>query len=284
MKPYKDIYVVALNAAIEAGKAIMQVYNDTIKVDIKSDGSPITLADQRANKIIVAALAQTQIPVISEELPLPTYAERSEWEQFWLVDPLDGTKEFVNRNGEFTVNIALIRRNRPVFGIVTAPAHNYGYVGSEGQGAFKILDISAYNFHKNNRFEEIISGFQKLRPLVPNDKPILAASRSHTDAGNQKIIEDLFGKNAAIQTIHRGSALKFGLVAEGTAHYYLRNDKIWEWDTAAGHAVLLAAGGWLLTWPQAQELTYNKESLRNPGFVACSDKNSLALLQSKFPF
>lgn len=268
-------------AALKAGREIMNVYHQGFKVDLKADGSPLTLADRRANEIILDALSQFSIPVISEEKPLPDYLHRKAWEYFWLIDPLDGTKEFVNRNKEFTVNIALVYKSKPVAGIVTAPALNYGYLGTQNTGAYKIHDLKKAETLSEEDFTNPEDHFSKLNPDIPDKNRILVASRSHIDVGNTEIIRKLFGHQNDLQTIHAGSALKFGLLAEGKAHFYLRNDKIWEWDTAAGHALLLAAGGDLFTWPDGSDLRYNKKTLKNPGFVACACKDVSELLKTK---
>ena len=274
------ILYTALRAALDAGREIMNVYSKDFKTELKSDGSPLTLADRLANEIIINALSQFSIPIISEEKPLPEFFQRKSWKYFWLIDPLDGTKEFVNRNDEFTVNIALIHNSRPVFGVVTAPALNFGYVGTQKDGAFKIPDLRRAESISDDDFSDFAKHFTELNPEVPINNWVLVTSRSHNDRGNSEIIKKLFG-NKNLKTIHAGSALKFGLVSEGTAHFYLRNDHIWEWDTAAGHALLIAAGGDLFTWPDGADLYYNKEILRNPGFVACASKEVSELLKTK---
>ena len=278
---HKILYT-AFMAALDAGREIMNVYRQGFKVDLKADGSPLTVADRLANEIIIDALSQFTIPVISEEKPFPDYSQRKSWEYFWLIDPLDGTKEFVNRNKEFTVNIALVHNSRPVAGIVTVPALNFGYLGIQNTGAFKITDLKDAETLSEKDFSNFENHFLKLNPEVPEKERILVASRSHIDGGNSEIIRKLFGHQNDLQTIHAGSALKFGLLAEGKAHFYLRNDSIWEWDTAAGHALLLAAGGDLFAWPDGSDLLYNKETLKNPGFVACASKDVSKLLKAKF--
>ena len=275
------ILYTAFSAALAAGREIMNVYRKDFKTEIKADGSPLTLADRQANEIIINALSQLSIPIISEEKPLPEYFQRKSWEYFWLIDPLDGTKEFVNRNDEFTVNIALMHNSRPVIGVVTAPALNFGYVGTQKDGAFKIPDLRRAEFISDDDFSDFAKHFTELNSEVPINNRVIVTSRSHNNQGNSEIIKKLFGNQHALKTIHAGSALKFGLLAEGKAHFYLRNDHIWEWDTAAGHALLLAAGGELFTWPDGTELRYNKEILKNPGFVACASKNVSELLKAK---
>ena len=279
-------YLLALKAALAAGREIMQVYDGNFSVDEKQDGSPITEADRRANDCIMQTLAPSGLPIISEEHPIDTYSRRTHWEYFWLVDPLDGTKEFVNRNGEFTVNIALVHRQTPAFGILTAPALNLGYIGLQGTGAYKIENLENLSdliTHSDNSFGQLLKLLTPLHPGQSSGPPVLASSRSHINPENRNMIHALWGSEVQPEMLYKGSALKFGLLAEGKAHYYLRNDKIWEWDTAAGHALLLAAGGDLLCWPGATPLVYNKESMRNPAFVACASKLDSDLLKPKFP-
>lgn len=283
LNPQEKNALLALRAALQAGHAVMQVYRDSFFVTRKADGSPITEADRQSEKIILSHLTSSGLPVISEETPVASMSIRKQWEYFWLVDPLDGTKEFVNQNGEFTINIALIYKGHPILGILTAPALNMGYLGITGIGAWRISCLQTLETNWSDNLEEISSHMIPLGPTPPPVDPTLAVSRSHTDQGNALMIDTFLEKGKPYHTLSRGSALKFGLVAEGAAHFYMRNDKIWEWDTAAGHAVLLAAGGYLLCWPSGQELVYNKEDLRNPAFVACSSRKDLEALRSKFP-
>jgi 3'(2'), 5'-bisphosphate nucleotidase len=285
LKLNPEIYITALNAAIAAGDAIMKVYSQKFEVELKTDGSPLTLADKKANDIIFDELAGNGIPVISEEKPIPPFEERKKFAHFWLIDPLDGTKEFIKRNGEFTVNIALIRNNYPVFGVLTAPALNYGYIGTAEYGAYKINDLTTVNDVLKtcgSDFQNLVKSFEQLHPVVPDNQQVIVSSRSHSNEGNNEIINKLFKDPDTLKTIKAGSALKFGFLAEGKAHFYLRNDCINEWDTAAGHALLNAAGGLLLTWPSGGQMLYNKEKMRNPGFVACATKEALKLLKAKF--
>ena len=285
MKLNQEIYITALDAAIAAGDAIMKIYSRKFEVELKTDGSPLTLADRQANDIIIDKLAGTGIPVISEEKPIPPFEERKKFAYFWLIDPLDGTKEFIKRNGEFTVNISLIRNNYPVFGVLTAPALNYGYIGSVEFGAFKMTDLTTVNKsieNCNSDFQSLVKDFEELHPVVPDKHQIIVSSRSHCNHGNTEIIKKLFKDPEKLKTIKAGSALKFGYLAEGKAHFYLRNDSINEWDTAAGHALLNAAGGHLLTWPAGEFMLYNKKEMRNPAFVACGNKELLEFFKAKF--
>ena len=242
-----------INIAREAGKAILDVYHDpelSAQVDLKDDNSPLTLADKASHKVIAQRLAEKfpDIPVISEEGANIPYAERNEFEIFWLVDPLDGTKEFIHRNGDFTVNIALIENNYPVAGVVYVPVTDEVYYG-EGDKAVKIRgeDESEIN----------VSGRSGERTAV--------RSRSHASPEEEEVLN----RYSVSNTISRGSALKFCVVAEGAADLYYRHGPTMEWDTAAGQAVLEAAGGFLYVGNKPGErFSYNKESLLNPGFLA----------------
>lgn len=247
-----------LKVAIDAGTAIMKIYNEgDFGVEMKSDNSPLTLADKASHEIIVRGLKSTGIPVLSEEADEEvSYSVRKNWTQLWIVDPLDGTKEFIKRNGEFTVNIALVQEGVPVFGVVYAPALKKLYFGAVGSGAFLIEgDITN---------EEAI-------PLGRNSLPetfTMVGSRSHGSPETESYVDEMKKMHGAVDFIASGSSLKFCLVAERKAHAYPRFAPTMEWDTAAGHAVLLAAGGKVVVWPDKTELRYNREQLLNPWFLA----------------
>ena len=234
--------------AREAGDAIMQVYNDAAPLDVshKSDDSPVTTADIAAHQVIVNGLAQLSpaIPVLSEEDP-PAWEVRQHWQRYWLVDPLDGTKEFIKRNGEFTVNIALIDAGKPVLGVVYAPALGVMYSAAEGK-AWK---------EEGGHREQIHA--RDARP------PLVVVSRSHGDDDEMKQYLKQLGEH---QTVATGSSLKFCLVAEGKAQLYPRFGPTNIWDTGAGHAVAMAAGAHVHDW-QGKTLDYApRESFLNPGF------------------
>jgi len=241
--------------ARQAGKAIMQVYAGTIDVENKSDNSPLTQADLAAHRIIEAGLKQLtlDIPVLSEESADTPYATRSQWQRYWLVDPLDGTREFIKRNGEFTVNIALIEGSKATVGVVYAPAMDLLYYADEN-GAYKQQDG-----------HEAVA--IQARELNPGDITI-AGSRSHSDARLQKFVENIEKKLSPVKLIPMGSSLKICMVAEGAADLYPRLGLTSEWDTAAAQCVLEKAGGSLQD-TQGKPLLYNrKESLLNPEFFA----------------
>lgn len=249
-----------LNAALAIGQdaalAVLKVYATDFTVEHKADTSPLTEADRAAHGIITSGLASLtpDIPVLSEESQASQheFATRRHWPALWLVDPLDGTREFVNRNGEFTINIALIRDHRPVLGLVLAPALDLAYWGLPGQGAWR-------------RQKGETHPIKVLKPA--RTLPVVAGSRSHRGASLDALLERL-GDHELLSV---GSALKLCLVAEGTADFYPRLGDTFEWDTAAGQAVLEAAGGTVVDL-QGQPLRYNaRESLRNPHFLACGD-------------
>ena len=240
-----------------AGEAIMAVYRSDFAVETKADASPLTAADLAAQKVILAGLSALEplLPVLSEEAKALAWSERSQWTRYWLVDPLDGTREFVKRNGEFTVNIALIDRHRPVLGVVLAPVTGELYVAGHGQGAW--LQPQA-----DMPWQRI-----RARPLA--QPPVLAGSRSHGGGHERELLESLLGAEHVLVPL--GSSLKFCLIARGEADVYLRLGLTSEWDTAAAQCVLQEAGGAVLDL-QGRPFTYNRgESLLNPEFIAVGD-------------
>jgi len=239
-----------IEIALKAGEAILDIYKrDDFGIETKSDNSPLTLADKASHNIILKGLRQAypEIPVLSEEGKNIPYDERKHWSQFWLVDPLDGTKEFIKRNGEFTVNIALIENNFPILGIIYAPDLDILYYGHKGHGAFK----------RENR-----NGIIAIHVQTPENGTIAVKSRSHSSEAD----ETFFKKYNVVDTISVGSSLKFCMVAEGKAHIYYRHGPTWEWDTAAGQAIAEAAGA-RVTDVEGKRLRYNKEIIKNESFV-----------------
>ena len=247
-----------LSIARQAGTAIMSVYARGFSVRRKDDDSPLTEADTAAHRVIEGRLHSEfpGIPVLSEEAAeIAPYALRREWDRYWLVDPLDGTKEFVKRNGQFTVNIALMERGQPIAGVVYAPARDWMYWGSAGAGAFK---ADAQGQASPIRCSEIpASGTLRV-----------VGSSSHLSPETRSYIDGLRSRYSEISFVAMGSSLKICLVAEGLADLYPRLAPTMEWDTAAAHAVLNAAGGRLFEHGTGRELRYNKEDLRNGWFVA----------------
>lgn len=259
----------ALKAAIEAGNAIMEVYENPILSEDKADGSPITLADRRANAIIQDRLKQTGIPVVSEENTIPAYEERKSWGEYWLIDPLDGTKEFISKNGEFTVNIALIREERPILGIVTAPALHTAFFGGKDLPSRIIADTRPLEDQTIPQEEQLFEkAGESLKDRGSPDQETIVVSRSHPDTQTEALINQLAKINPSQQTLAIGSSLKFCKLAAGEANLYPRFTPTFEWDTAAAHAILLAAGGEIFDLYTKKPLQYNKEDLHNPPFVA----------------
>lgn len=256
-----------LEISKSAGKEIMAVYGQELTVEAKADDSPLTLADQRSHRAIEAGLksAYPDIPVLSEEGSEVSYEERKNWQRFWLVDPLDGTKEFIKRNGEFTVNIALIEGNYPVLGAIYVPAADVFYYGEENRGAFKLADASLVMVGDAEELRE------KSMPLSAKgnaDKIRVVTSRSHMSAETQVFIDHLKEGGKPVDTVSAGSSLKFCLVAEGKADYYPRFAPTMEWDTAAGQALVEAAGGTVNCSKDQSRFSYNQESLKNDWFLA----------------
>ncbi|UII27942.1 3'(2'),5'-bisphosphate nucleotidase CysQ [Fulvivirga maritima] len=240
-----------IDLALQAGQAILNIYHDKDlagDVDYKSDNSPLTLADKASHNVIMKGLTKLypNIPIISEEGEQVEYSARKNYDTFWLIDPLDGTKEFINRNGEFTVNIALISKQKPVFGIVYAPVPDVVYVGT-GERAFKLVNGKEAPLKVNNS----------------TSNRIAVRSKSHASPEEEIILKEY----DVTDSISVGSSLKFCMVAEGKADIYYRHGPTMEWDTAAGQAVLESAGGKVFKETGPTPFTYNKESLLNTGFL-----------------
>lgn len=255
----------AIKAAINAGLVIMKIYTDPdidFSVEKKADNSPLTIADKAANKIIEEYLQETGIPILSEEGKDINFNERKEWEQFWLVDPLDGTKEFIKKNGEFTVNIALIDNNKPILGVIYIPVTQMLYVGDVAKGAWKIKTDD-----QNITFQNLTELGTKLPENTKHEDYIIVGSRSHMSKETEAYVNELKKKHNDINMIPSGSSIKICMVAEGRADEYPRFGPTMEWDTAAGHAIVNAAGKKLWLTDFSNELTYNKENLLNPYFI-----------------
>lgn len=255
----KKMIDAVIELSIAAGEQILEVYEaEDFAVEYKEDESPLTVADEKSHQVIVRGLASlSHLPVLSEEAANIDWTERSSWSQYWLVDPLDGTKEFIKRNGEFTVNIALIDGGEPVLGVVYVPDKQILYYGARGVGAFKRVGYSGETMPIG------VSG-------VPENAQHwrIMGSRSHqSDA-----FGDFVGQFDQPEILSMGSSLKLCLVAEGAADLYPRLGLTSEWDTAAAQAVVEAAGGRVIDWGTKRDLRYNqKESLLNPYFIVCSD-------------
>ncbi len=261
----KSNYELAIHAAVSAGKAILEVYGTgDFGIEYKTDTSPLTIADKKANDIITKALESTKIPVLSEEGKSIPYMNRSWWEKFWLVDPLDGTKEFIKRNGEFTVNIALVVEGKAEFGVVYAPVLNELYLGIPGRGAFICREEKSYH-----QPLDYLLQFAESLPLNQNDDTHyrVVASRSHYNEETKAFVNSLDRGGKEISLVNKGSSLKLCLVASGEADIYPRLGPTMEWDTAAAHAVVKSSGKNVYMADTGEELEYNKENLLNPYFV-----------------
>jgi len=249
----------AINAALKAGREILEVYaTDDFQVEVKKDESPLTIADKKAHGVIKEILFSTDLPILSEEGKEIPYEERRNWELFWLVDPLDGTKEFIKRNGEFTVNIALIQEGIPILGVVYAPVLKEVYYALKGKGAFKAIVREGILFQ-----EEVLCPEMSAKE---GDSIVVVASRSHMSSETEEFIRKAVG-NRPVEVVSRGSSLKLCLVAEGKADFYPRLAPTMEWDTAAGQAVVEISGGRVFDL-SGNPLRYNKPDLLNPYFVA----------------
>ena len=261
--------LVAIKAALNGGTEILKIYNEPnmdFQVERKADNSPLTIADKRANDKIVDLLANTPYPILSEEGKSIDYSTRKTWDTLWIVDPLDGTKEFIKRNGEFTVNIALVQNNKPVLGVIYLPVTQDLYFGEEGLGSYKIANLS--NDIDLSDISNLIEAATKL-PIDNSDNDVyrIVASRSHLSQETESCIEELKQQHTNIELVSKGSSIKICLVAEGSANIYPRFAPTMEWDTAAGDAIARAAGMKVCHTDRKTPLTYNKEDLLNPWFI-----------------
>lgn len=263
----KNTLFLAIKSAVEAGSAIMEIYTKDFSVEFKDDKSPLTEADKASNTIICDRLANT-FPIISEENKQTDYSERKEWTKCWLIDPIDGTKEFIKRNGQFTVNIALIENHKPILGVVYLPAQKVLYFALENMGSFKIQLTDELNF---DNLDSLINTSTKLdeQPL-PNVYTVVA-SKSHMSPETETFIKDLESKHGEINLVSVGSSIKLCLVAERSANIYPRIAPTMEWDTAAAHAVAKFSGCRVCDFNTKEELSYNKPNLLNPYFVVTND-------------
>ncbi|MGE5944316.1 MAG: 3'(2'),5'-bisphosphate nucleotidase CysQ [Flavobacteriales bacterium] len=260
------LLVLAIEAAIKAGAEIMNIYSGDFEVVYKSDKSPLTLADSNANAEINSYLEKTDIPIISEESKQIDYNIRKHWDTCWMVDPLDGTKEFVKRNGEFTVNIALIKNNKPILGVIYIPVANTIYYGDVSERKAYKSELLGHVFSK----EDLLKNRTELHPKVENNNTlVIAGSKSHTSEATDQFIQNLKSQGKKIQLVSKGSSLKFCLMAEGNADLYPRFAPTMEWDTAAGHAICNAVSLKVKQVDTDDELKYNKENLLNPFFLVC---------------
>ncbi len=269
MNPGKTMLGTIEAIARRAGAAIMEIYQSAggMEVRYKDDDSPLTEADRRANAIITGALEELvpRLPVLSEESEPPGFAERRQWRSYWLVDPLDGTREFVKRNGEFTVNIARVSEGVAELGVVHVPVSGASYLGDIAIGAFRQETRGSPQPIQVRKIPEPGKGKTRHEPLK------MVASRSHLDSHTEPVLKHLEATFGAVELVNMGSSLKICLIAEGRADIYPRLAPTSEWDTAAAHAVLAAAGG-EITDTRFAPLRYNrKKGLLNPHFLAVGD-------------
>ncbi len=256
----------ALHTAFLAGKAIMDIYQQPFEFELKADNSPLTIADKTAHTLINEGLSDSGLPVLSEEGAQISYDIRKNWKDFWLVDPLDGTKEFIKKNGDFTVNIALISNHQPIFGVVYVPVTGFIYWGSES-GSFR-LNVKQSEYFDFENFQSIESLADRLPCVFKTKGYLVLGSRSHLNIETESFITDLKRSHPDLSFISRGSSLKFCTLAEGGADIYPRFGPTMEWDTGAGHAVARFAGCSVNQVENGLPVEYNKPSLLNPYFIA----------------
>ena len=265
--PLSVVLPLAITAALDAGRAILEIYQGDVDIEYKQDKSPLTAADRASHAILTRHLkaAPIRAPILSEEGRNIPFSERKNWDIFWLVDPLDGTKEFIKKNGEFTVNIALVKNGSPQLGIIYIPVKDTLYFGAKKIGAWKLR--SANQLPQPVTRATIIKAAQPL-PVTTRSGPLtVIGSRSHVSPEFESFMETMKQRHGEIDVISAGSSLKFCLVAEGCADIYPRYGPTMEWDTGAGQAIVEQAGGVVLDAEKRTPLRYNKESLLNPWFI-----------------
>lgn len=254
---------IAITAALEAGKVILDIYqSEDFEIELKGDNSPLTKADIASHNVIMSFLSKTGIPVLSEEGKSIPYNNRKDWNQLWIVDPIDGTKEFIKRNGEFTVNIALIENQKTKIGVIYVPALQELYFSTSEIGSYKVsVNIEDYNINA------LMDQASKL-PLKRKDKTFtVVASRSHMSPETEVYVNDMREKHGVVNLISKGSSLKLCMVAEGQADCYPRFAPTMEWDTAAGQAICEHAGFNVIDLDTKEPMLYNREKLLNAWFL-----------------
>ncbi len=261
MIKFSELLDMALEAALKAGKKTLEYYHTEMTVVVKDDNSPLTRADLESNQIINDYLSSTKIPILSEENKTDPYEIRRKWTRFWLIDPLDGTKEFINKRAEYTINIALVEDSVPILGVVYAPALDLLYFGSKKHGSFKLTEAIGISEKKLRKYASPISVGE------PSKKLRIVASRSHLSDETNQFINTLKKYRPVGEMNSFGSSLKLCMIAEGSADIYPRLGPTMEWDTAASHAVVLYAGGSVIEISNFQPLSYNKSDLHNPYFI-----------------
>ena len=253
----------AIEAALEAGKVILEIYHSNdFEVELKGDNSPLTKADVASHNVIMSYLSKTAIPVLSEEGKAIPYADRKDWNQLWIVDPIDGTKEFIKRNGEFTVNIALVENQMTQLGVIFVPVTGELYFSTKTGGSIKVLvDLKNYDVNV------LLTQGAKL-PIAREDKTFtVVASRSHMSPETEAYVAEMREAHGKVNLISKGSSLKLCMVAEGQADCYPRFAPTMEWDTAAGQAICEHAGFEVIDWKTQKDMLYNREELLNNWFL-----------------
>jgi len=262
----------AIYAALQAGNAVLDIYHGDFSVETKEDRSPLTLADTKSHEIIVSRLSSAGLPVLSEEGTSIEYVERKEWEYFWIIDPLDGTKEFINKNGEFTINIALVLHHHPVLGVIYIPVSGCLYFAADQMGAYRLrldsndpmIDASMDDRIRNAGRIHVDQSFK--RPFT------IVGSRSHATPELKDFVDKKRREYGNVEFISSGSSIKFCRVAEGSADIYPRLGTTMEWDTAAGHLIAEQAGAAVVRFDDGTPLIYNKKDLKNPWFIVSNGK------------
>lgn len=263
---YHQWLATAAEVIVRAGKEIMTIYGtNDFKVELKADESPLTIADKKAHNIIVTSLAKTGLPVLSEESDTISWEERRKWHQFWLVDPLDGTKEFIKHNDQFTVNIALIENNQPVMGLILLPVTGNLFFATKGEGSYRI------EIHGSSLFDpqQLFSGAVRLPDQPAYNQNRIIASKSHLNEETKEWIRKFEKQEGKAEILSFGSSLKLCVLAEGGAEIYPRLGPTMEWDIAAGHVIVTESGGKMMKM-DGHPVTYNKEDLHSPWFIAHS--------------
>ncbi len=273
-----ELLMSAIVASIQAGDAILDVYDSDFEVEHKDDNSPLTLADKRSHEVIFEHLKPLHIPNRSDTIPQLSeegraiqFEERKMWDYFWIIDPLDGTKEFVKRNGEFTVNIALVYKHTPILGVIYVPVQEILYFAAAGVGSYKLTNVKSTDIPSTEKGKDALVKLcnlsEKLPILNSGKKFTVVASRSHMSEETKGYIEELQEEHGEVDILSKGSSLKICMVAEGAADVYPRFGPTMEWDTAAGHAIAILAASQIVTYPERTALIYNKENLLNPYFL-----------------
>lgn len=257
--------ILAISAAWQAGVEVLKIYDTAFTVHYKTDTSPVTLADQKAENIIRNELEKEGLPIISEETKQAPYNRRKKWQRFWMVDPLDGTKEFVDKNGEFTINIAYIENGVPCYGVLYAPFYEQMLIADVPNR--KVFRLAIDKFNSLPSFHQLEQYLEKVPKLRNTECRTLAISRSHLDKTTQKIMESLVS-TSQFKVVRIGSALKYIKLVIDEIQLYFRFSPTMEWDNAAGHALCLARGMEMCQIPDKKPIEYNSPSLISPSFVA----------------